>query len=336
MPTIFVEDELRQLVPFDLTTLEAVEQAFCWISDDQVRMPPVATFPVSGDNIIDVRGALVHGLDSFAIKLASGFFDNPQRGLPSCTSLLTLFSAETGAPMALFLDNGYLESVRTAMAGAIAAKYLAPRHVHTAGVIGVGAQARYQLRALMLVRPFARLLVYGRRADRVEQYAAEMAELLGVEVVIANSPAEVAAASQCVVTTTPATSPLLLEDVARPGLHITAMGADMAGKRELDPALLRQADRIFCDVPAQSRAIGELQGVADLPAPTELGEVILGRASGRRTDEEFTICDLTGTGAQDTCIARLAWSKAQGTGHGTLYPYRGFPESSSGVENEKN
>ena len=190
---------------------------------------------------VDVKTAWIPGFDGFAIKVCPGFFDNPKRGLPSLNGLMILFSATTGLVEALFLDNGYLTDVRTAAAGAVAARHMAPATVETAGVLGTGVQARLQLQAAHLVRPFARALVWGRDPAKAAATAADLAATLGIDARPEPDPARLVAESQLVVTTTPAREPILQADWLHPGLHITAMGSDQSEKNELDPRRPRRA-----------------------------------------------------------------------------------------------
>ena len=203
----------------------------------------------------------------------------------------------------------------------MAARYLAPETVRTVGVLGSGAQARYQVRALRLVRDFERVLVSARDAGRTAAYAAQMSESLGLAVE-ATTPETLVRESELVITTTPARSPIVDAAWLHPGLHITAMGADLPGKQELDPEVLRSADRVVCDRREQCLAMGELQHAAELleggNAPIELGELTSGRTPGRQSAEAITVCDLTGTGVQDTAIASLALTRARALVAGTV------------------
>lgn len=306
---IVTETELRGVVELDLPLVDAVEKAFLALASGRVVMPPVLSMDLAEANgEVDVKTAYIPGFDGFAIKVSPGFFDNPRLGLPSLNGLMILFSAATGLVQAVFLDNGYLTDLRTAAAGAVAARHLAPAEVETAGVIGTGAQARLQMRAAYLVRPFLRLLVHGRDAAKARACAEELSAALGVPAEAVADPAELVARSQLVVTTTPARSPVLMADWLHPGLHITAMGSDQAEKNEIDPKALAAADLYVCDRVSQCETLGELRtaieaGLWTRGTPPELGGVIAGEASGRRTADDVTICDLTGTGAQDTAIA---------------------------------
>src|SRR6056297_3018844 len=163
---ILTEAELRAVVGLDLQVVDVIERAFAALAEGGVVMPPILSMDLPAANgEVDVKTAFIPGFDGFAIKVSPGFFDNPKLGLPSLNGLMVLFSARTRLVEAVFLDNGYLTDIRTAAAGAVAAKYLAPDMVHTAGVIGTGVQARLQARAAYLVRKFDRLLIWGRDAD---------------------------------------------------------------------------------------------------------------------------------------------------------------------------
>jgi len=306
---IVTEAELRRLVHLDLTTVDVIEQAFAALARGGVVMPPILSMDLHEENAeVDVKTAFIPGFDSFAIKVSPGFFDNPKIGLPSLNGLMILFSAKTGLVESLFLDNGYLTDIRTAAAGAVAARHLAPETVETAGVIGTGVQARLQIEAAHLVRPFSRVLVHGRDGDKARACAADLAASLGIETEAVADAAALVAQSQIVVTTTPSRAPVIRAEWLHPGLHVTAMGSDQSGKNEIDPAALMAADAYVCDRVSQCEVSGELEaalaaGVWTKGTPAELGEVIIGKKPGRTSPGDITICDLTGTGVQDTAIA---------------------------------
>lgn len=305
---IVTEAELREVVALDADLVDVIERAFAALAGGAVVMPPVlsmALHEVNGE--VDVKTAYIPGFDGFAIKVSPGFFDNPARGLPSLNGLMILLSATTGLVEAVFLDNGYLTDIRTAAAGAVAARHLAPPDVTTAGVIGTGVQARLQMRAAHLVRPFERVLVWGRDPGKAAACAADLKGALGVEAEICTDAATLVARSQLVVTTTPAREPVLRAEWLHPELHVTAMGSDQVGKQELEADCLARADLYVADRVSQAATLGELRAAraAGLMAedPPELGQIVTGTAPGRRSPRDVTIADLTGTGAQDTAIA---------------------------------
>lgn len=320
---ILTEAEIRSLVGLDLAAVDVVERAFAALATGDVVMPPILSMElpaVHGE--VDVKTAYIPGFESFAIKVSPGFFDNPKLGLASLNGLMVLFSARTGLVEALLLDNGYLTDVRTAAAGAVAARHLAPE-VRTAGVMGAGAQARQQIIAAHLVRPFERVLVWGRDADKARACARDIADALAIEAHYEADPARLVKESQLVVTTTPAREPILMADWLHPGLHITAMGSDQAGKNEIEPSALAQADLYVADRASQCESLGELRaaraaGAMSADAVAELGSIVAGTAAGRRSTDAVTICDLTGTGVQDTAIATVAHARARAQSVGTV------------------
>jgi len=321
--TILTEAEIRKCVGMDQEAIAVVEDGFTHLADGEVTLPPIMRVGIpENKGEVDVKTAYIRGRDSFAIKIASGFFENYLLGLPSGSGLMVIMSAKTGVPEAVLLDNGYLTNVRTGAAGAVAAKYLARERINTAGVIGSGTQAHYQMIALKLVRDFRRLMIYGIIPDEVEQYASEMAPVLGVEIIKAENAEAVVRGSDIVVTTTPSKEPYLKAEWLHPGLHITAMGADAEEKQELYADVLRHADLLVCDRKSQCFRLGELhhgleEGVLSQDDEiVELGELTCGRRVSRKDDEEVTICDLTGVGVQDTVIALLAYRKAVEKGLG--------------------
>jgi ectoine utilization protein EutC len=319
---ILTEAELRQCVRLDLELVDRIADAFTALASGGVVMPPILHMALPEANgEVDVKTAWLPGLPSFALKVSPGFFDNPARGLPSLSGMMMLLSAETGRLEALHLDNGWLTDLRTAAAGAVAARSLAPADARTAGVLGAGTQAGFQIEALTLVRPIDRVLVWARDAARAEAFAEQMGDRLGLDVLPVASPERLVLEADVVVTATPARSPLVVADWLHRGLHISAIGADAPDKNELHPAVLARADRLVCDSRVQCAQQGELHHA--LPAHpdlevTELGEITAGRRPGRQSAEEITVCDLTGTGVQDTAIALLAYRKACAAGLGTM------------------
>jgi ornithine cyclodeaminase len=161
--------------------------------------------------------------------------------------MMILISAQTGRPIAVLLDNGYLTDLRTGIAGAIAARHLAQENIENVGVIGSGMQARYQIRGLRLVRDFKRIFVYGIDTDGVDQYVSDMQAELGVEVTKSSTAEDVVRECVLVITCTPAQTPYLESTWLHPGLHITAMGSDAEHKQELYSDVFRHVDRIVCD-----------------------------------------------------------------------------------------
>ncbi|UOQ45106.1 cyclodeaminase [Halobacillus salinarum] len=309
---LFNRDQIEKVVQLNKEVIQVIEDAFTALQTKSVQMPPIMRVDVPEHNgEVDIKSAYISGYDSFAVKLSSGFFNNPQKGLPSANGLMILLSSETGMPKAVLADNGLLTDIRTAAAGAVAARHLSRKDSKTAGVIGAGAQARLQLEALMQVRSIERVLVFGRRQEQADVYKEDMERKLGVDVIVCRSPETVVTESDIVMTTTPAKEPIIKAEWMHPGLHITAMGSDAEHKQELEAKAVLSADLFTCDVKSQSLRLGEMRMVHEndkaIQQALELGEITSGQKQGRSNSEQITICDLTGTGVQDTAIARFAF-----------------------------
>ena len=322
---ILNENEIRNCVQMDNVSLSEISKGFAALANNQATLPPILRIDIPVNNgEVDVKTAYIHNYDSFAIKIASGFFDNYKLSLPTGSGMMVLINALTGFPLAILLDNGYLTDVRTGLAGAIAADHLAPKQVNTVGVFGSGVQARYQIKALKLVRSFSKLFVYGIIPNQVHKYANEISNELNIEVIIAETPEKVVKESEIVVTTTPSKTPYLKAKWMHPGLHITCMGADSEEKQEIYTDVFGKVDKIVCDKKSQAFRLGELhhaveEGIISQNSKiTELGEIINGKKPGRQLESEITICDLTGVGVQDTQIARLTYKNAIDKGLGTI------------------
>ncbi len=325
MPTLklLTEAQLREVVHLDLAAVDCIERAFCALSSGEVVMPPIMSMSIEQSNgEVDIKTAFVPGIESFAIKMSPGFFDNPKLGLPSTSGLMVLFSVRTGMVEAVLLDNGYLTDVRTAAAGALAARHLARADAEHACIIGSGQQSRLQLAALCLVRSIKSAVIWARDERKAEIAARELSEKLKIPVKFDPDAASAVRSADIVVTTTPATRPLVKSEWLRPGQHITAMGSDQSHKIELEPECLAVASRYVADRRSQTELLGELHhalaaGVLSPAADiVELGDIAAGKCSGRRTDDEITICDLTGTGVQDTAIATFAKQRADAVSAG--------------------
>jgi ornithine cyclodeaminase len=323
--TILTEAELRSQIQLDLAAIECVEQAFHALATRAVVMPPIMRLDIIEHNgEIDVKTAYIPGVDSLAIKISPGFFSNPELGLPSINGLMVLFSTRTGLVEALLLDNGFLTDIRTAAAGAVAASYLARADSRSAAIIGAGRQAQLQLEALTLVRDIESATLWARDFARAEAAAAKLGKRLGISVTACDNIAAATADADIIVTTTPSTQPLLMAEHVKPGQHITAMGSDSEHKNEIDPRLVANS-KYFCDRLSQVQALGELHHAIeqnlvsitnDFP---EIGQVIAHKAAGRVNTDEITLCDLTGTGIQDTAIATLAYRLCQQHKAGTIF-----------------
>lgn len=322
---VLTETDLRRCVALDEDAVDCVEGAFRALATSKVAMPPILRLDIPEHRgEVDVKTAYIPGVEGFAIKISPGFFDNPKLGLPSLNGLMVLLSSRTGLVEALLLDNGYLTQVRTAAAGAVAARHLARPDARIAAIIGAGEQARLQLEALRLVRPIGEARIWARDPAKAEIAAHALSARFGMPVQPVASVQAACANADVIVTTTPAENPVLRAEWLSPGQHVTAMGSDSEHKNEIDPAVFSKITYV-ADSLAQTRRLGELAhaikaGTASAETVfAELGQVIAGQVRGRRNAEDITLCDLTGTGVQDTAIATLAYRRAIAAGTGQTF-----------------
>ncbi|ALM54737.1 cyclodeaminase [Halomonas huangheensis] len=311
---LFQRDRITEVVKIDVAALEAVEEGFAALGRGTVVQPPILSMTIEESNgEVDVKTAHIRGNSRFAIKVSPGFFDNPKIGLPSLNGLMMVFSAKTGLVDAVLFDEGYLTMVRTALAGAIAAKHLSREDSHRVTVLGAGEQATKQIEALQLVRDIRVVDVWARRRDAAETWAIPV-RAKGLEVNVHDSASLACRQADIIITTTPSQTPILNGDDLPDGVHVTAMGSDSPEKRELDESVMTGADVFVCDTRAQSESNGELKAFAGRNVPfevIELGQVIAEGKQVRKDRSDITVCDLTGTGVQDTAIAGFALARLE-------------------------
>jgi len=300
-------DQILKALP-DIDVIGEIERGFVALSEGKVEVPPVGEllFPEEHGEFHIKYGA-VRGDDVFVVKLATGFFNNPKLGLPPFSGCMLVLSAKTGQLLHILLEEGELTNHRTAAAGAVVARHLAPPRLEAIGICGSGVQARLQADYLRRVTQCRTLVLWARDAERGAQAVRDIASM-GYSARLAASPEEVAASAQLIVTTTAAHEPYLLSRHIKPGTHITAMGSDTPEKNEIDPAILEHAALVVADSSPQCLLRGEIRAAIAAGAirqedVVELGNVIAGKA-GRRSPDDITVADLTGVAVQDIMIAK--------------------------------
>jgi len=319
---ILFERDIRDMVDMG-AAVGIVEAALKAYSQGKALQPDVTNLDFrDSEGEVHVKSAYLTGSDHFAVKVASGFYRNPELGLPVGSGLVLVFDAGTGMPKALLFDNGYITELRTGAAGAVACKYLSAKNIETVGMIGAGSQARYQFWGLMQVRSPERLRVWSRSRERAKAYGEEMSKLYGVDAKVCEKPDETAEGVEAIVTVTPSRKPLVHADSVGSGTHVTAVGSDGPGKQELDTSVLLKADKVVVDSLKQCSQLGELQHVISAglmktdDVYAELGEIVMGMKKGREDEDEITVCDLTGLGVQDAAVADFVTRRAMERGVG--------------------
>ncbi|MFX1266079.1 MAG: ornithine cyclodeaminase family protein [Promethearchaeota archaeon] len=318
---ILSQSEVRECLPMS-KAIEAVRTAYSAYAQGRVQMPQVQHLDVRefrGE--VDVKSGFVEDFGLIGTKIATGFYDNLKLGLPPGVAVIVLMDLRTSMPLAI-MDGTYITAYRTGAAGAVAAGVLARKDSRNVGILGAGTQGRMQLLALKELFDIERVRVWDIERDRALGYSREIQQYLGIEVMVADTPADVVPRADILVTATPSRKPLIMVDHIHDGLHINAIGADGPGKQELDPLIMTRASKIVVDSLAQCRHIGELQhgfaqGLVDEESVhAEIGEILIGNKSGRESADEITLFDSTGLSAQDIAAANVVFQVAKETGLG--------------------
>jgi len=298
-------NQIKELIR-GMDLLPEIEAGFRAYSEGKAIVPPVGEMLLEKGEV-HIKYGYIKGEPYYVIKVASGFYGNSAMGLPSGNGTMLLFSQHTGATECILLDEGYLTNVRTAVAGAIAARYLAPEGAEQIGILGAGVQARMQLNWLKGILPCRKALVWSIDQEELEPYQADM-KAEGFAVEAAGDVGQIAEQCRIIVCTTPSKTPLLHSGQLKKGTHITAVGSDTPEKQEVDSAILRDADLVVADSIVQCMERGEIframqSGFLKKEKIKELGQVISGREPGRTSKDQITVADLTGVAVQDIKIA---------------------------------
>src|ERR1043166_638684 len=303
-------EAFRDKVSF-VAAIGAVERGFRALALGEAALPdPMAMELPEARAEVQVKGAHLKGARDIVSKVATGFYENRARGLPSGDGLFLLLDPRAGGPAGLLEEEGSPPGLppRPAAAVALTLKYLAPKDAHEALLVGAGALARLTARAMVAQMPLARLTLWNRTAERTGQLARELAQV--VETRIAPALESAVRDSRVIVTATASTTALITASWVAPGTHVTSVGTGSPEKIELEPALLARADKLVADRVFQTERYGNLHHAIAAGVVTrkqvyaELGDLAAGRRPGRERPDEITVADLTGVGVQDAAIAQ--------------------------------
>jgi ornithine cyclodeaminase len=313
--TVLELDEIRRLIDIPQLIRE-IEAGFALYSEGRVQVPPVGFLHFDeppGD--VHIKYGFVSGDEYYVLKMASGFYNNPELGLPVSDGLLLVFSQKTGELKLILLDKCWLTDMRTAAAGAVAAKHLAAKNIHHIGIVGTGVQARLQLEILRDIVDCKSCYVWGRDSTKVQIMiedlrARDSIQAWGLDIKATKDLEELVSQCNLIVTATSAKSPLIRAHEVQKGTHITAMGSDDHGKQELEAELLAKADLVVADSVSQCVDHGECfyavqERQIEEGSILELGYVIKNPAIGRTSEDQITVADLTGVAIQDIQIAKM-------------------------------
>jgi alanine dehydrogenase len=320
MSLVLTGSEVLQVLDMDLA-LAAAQEAFRAYGEGRVNMPPKAYLTLAQGDFRAMYGEIfLPGDHICGLKWVNVHPGNPAKGLLTVMAKILLNDPDTGLEFA-DLDGTHITDYRTGAAGGVAAKYLARSDATRLGVVGAGAQARTQVAAVIKVRSIQDVVVFNRHPEHSQAFAAWVAESFGIKARATSAIAEAVTGRDIVVTTTPSRTPVVQRQWLSPGTHINAIGADAAGKQELDPTILTAA-RVVVDDWAQASHSGEINvplARGDLKPEQvygTLGEIVAGKKPGRETPEEITVFDSTGLIIQDLALGLAVYQRARERGLG--------------------
>jgi alanine dehydrogenase len=311
------EGEVRSLLTMPMA-VEAVEDISRKQANGEVVVHPRRRFEFQGGNFFHYMAAADYTAGFIAMKQYTYI-----RG--KLRFLVPLYEMATGDLLAL-IEADYMGQLRTGAASGVATKYLARRDAKIAGIIGTGGQARTQLEAIAVVKALDCVHAYGRDAKRREKFCAEMSKKIGVPVHSVSSASEAVRAADIVCTATTAAQPVVIGADLSTGVHINAIGANHAHKRELDDEAVASADVIVVDSVEQSR-----QEAGDLiiafhgdescwTGVKRLSDIVAGKATGRTSDTEATLFKSNGIASWDLAVAMKVYKAARENGVGRQLP----------------
>jgi alanine dehydrogenase len=301
--------------------IDAVEKAFRLHAEGKMAAAGILGVHVEGGGFHVKVAALPGTLSYFAAKTNANFPGNPKaHGLPTIQGAILLFDAANGCLLAV-MDSAEVTALRTAATTAVAAKYLAKDSASTLTLVGCGAQAGAQLRAVSAVRELRRVFVSDIDPGRAARFAEQHADTLRIRIEPVSDLRAALSASDICVTCTPSRRVIVERDWVPPGCFVAAVGADNEHKQEIDPALFRSS-RVVVDSLEQCATIGDLHHAIDSGAiarsavHAELGEIVAGRKPGRQSETETIIFDSSGVALGDVAAAAVAYERAAELGHG--------------------
>ncbi len=328
---VLSDRDVAALLPME-TAIEVVEKAMVAVSAGAANLPLRMVVDVGPPNMMGVMpGAFMPGNGAvdgcFGVKLVSLFPNNPDAGFSSHQGAIVLFEPDHGSAVAM-MNAGLLTAVRTAAASAVATRALARQDSATLAMIGAGEQAEHHVEAMLLVRPSIRALrIAGRRPEKAQAFAEHMAARHpGLAVTVVDDVRSAVDGADIVCTVTSSPTPVLMGEWIAPGTHLNVVGASVASKREIDEDTVARS-RLFVDFrPSTFAQAGEVIGAIDSGrigrdhVLAEIGEVLAGKAGGRRDAGEITLYRSLGIAAQDLACAAHCLREAKARGMGIEAP----------------
>jgi alanine dehydrogenase len=322
---ILTREDIRSVLTMR-DAIIAVEDAFKQQAFANVLMPVRTSIAVEkhGGLMLTMPAYIGGSVDALGQKLVTVYPDNPTKHhLPTIMATMQLLDTETGECLAI-MEGAALTAIRTGAASAIATKYLAKTDSTRIAIFGAGAQAETQLEGVHEVRNVQLAKVFDPVAQRAVDYSRRMSHRLGIRVEPTNSPQESLNMSDIIICASTSRTPLFPGDSLKPGVHINAIGSHTPNARELDTVTVQRSKIVVDSREAVLKEAGDLlvplaeRAIQPDHIWAELGEVIVGRKTGRESDQEITLFKSVGIAIQDISTAIVAYRSALKQGRGTV------------------
>ena len=318
---ILTQSEVRRLLPMDVC-IELMAGALETLGRGDAINPLRNGIRVPDMGILGMMPGYLGSPSALGLKVVAVFPGNHGTRFDSHQGLVVLFETEHGLPVAI-MDASEITAIRTAAASGVATRLLAREDAHDLAILGSGVQARTHLQAMLAVRSVRRARVFSRDPERRRAFAERETARHGIPVEAAASAQEAVEGADLICTTTSAREPVLMGDWIAPGAHVNAVGSSIRTTRELDTEAVVRS-RLFVDrrestvneagdflFPKEEGAIDDTHIVA------EIGEILLGRATGRGSEEEVTLFKSLGLAVEDLASAHYVLERARAEGVGT-------------------
>ena len=321
---VLTRRDVEALLDLD-ALIDALAAAMADLSAGRASVPDrVAALVPGQQGFLAAMPGFVPSAGVLMAKLVSLFPRNAGRALPIHQAVIAVFDPETGAPAAL-LDGTAITAARTGACSALSARLLARDDAAVLAILGTGVQARSHARAMCRVRPIRRIRIAGRNPATAAALAAELSATLPVTAEPASSYRDALDGADIACAVSHAAEPVIRRPWLSPGVHITSVGFNPAG-REIDDATIAAA--LVCVESRQAALAPFPAGSNDLLVPiqegiitaghihAELGELVDGRKPGRSSREQLTLYKSVGVAAQDAAAAALVIAAARERGAG--------------------
>lgn len=327
---VLSKEDVSQVIKMQ-SVIDAVKAVYKSKSEGKTEIWPTVFYDFNpGKADMDIKSGYLKSEKLFGHKTVTWFGTNEGRGIPNLIGMIAVFDAETGIPMGI-MDASYITGIRTGASGAIGAKYLARKTSKNLLILGAGNQAIFQIAAALTALPNLRKVrVAAKNIIKLKSFVSSIPQKLQSKFGINTGMVRFEAVenlesavkdSHIIITVTPSRTPIIKKEWVQKGTHISCIGADMAGKQEIDSEIMSKA-RIFTDDKQHCMQVGEIEIplkrciISEKDIVGEIGDLLLGKVQGRTSEEQITIFDATGMALLDIATAKIALKLAEEQGLG--------------------